>query len=147
VRRNVVMVKQPNLFSPKFGATSSHVFTHSPQDVAVKLGIHSLASWDRCFALPQLLYSWRHHSGIFWIPPHIWAPTNGLRAEMLAALLRLTQFLDTPACSMTWLYTYSNNLTLNQKAKCLSPENHSLILYPIRVRCSNLGLCEQKMIN
>jgi hypothetical protein len=25
--------------------------------------------WDRCFALPQLLYRWRHQSGIFWIPP------------------------------------------------------------------------------
>jgi hypothetical protein len=25
------MVKQPDLFSPKFGATSSHVFTQSPQ--------------------------------------------------------------------------------------------------------------------
>jgi hypothetical protein len=30
VRRCVVMVKQPDLFSPKFGATSSHVFTQSP---------------------------------------------------------------------------------------------------------------------
>jgi hypothetical protein len=29
VRRGVVMVKQPGLFSPKFGATSSHVFTQS----------------------------------------------------------------------------------------------------------------------
>jgi hypothetical protein len=27
VSRGVVMVKQPGLFSPKFGATSSHVFT------------------------------------------------------------------------------------------------------------------------
>jgi hypothetical protein len=30
--------------------------------------IHILACWDRCFALPHLLYIWRHHSGIFWIP-------------------------------------------------------------------------------
>jgi hypothetical protein len=29
VRRGVVMVKQPDLFSPKFGATSSYVFTQS----------------------------------------------------------------------------------------------------------------------
>jgi hypothetical protein len=28
------MMKQPGLFSPKFGATSSHVFTQSPQNVA-----------------------------------------------------------------------------------------------------------------
>jgi hypothetical protein len=28
-----------------------------------------VACWDRCFALPQLLYRWRHQSGIFWIPP------------------------------------------------------------------------------
>jgi hypothetical protein len=31
VRRGVVMVKQSGLFLPKFGATSSHVFTQSPQ--------------------------------------------------------------------------------------------------------------------
>jgi hypothetical protein len=65
VRRGVVM------FSPKFGATSWHVFTQSPQNVAVEPGIHSLAYWDRCFALPQLLYRWPHQSGIFWIPPRI----------------------------------------------------------------------------
>jgi hypothetical protein len=56
VRRGVVVVKQPGLFSPKFGATSSHVFTQSPQNIAVEPGINSLACWDRCFALPQLLY-------------------------------------------------------------------------------------------
>jgi hypothetical protein len=39
VRRGVVMVKQPGLFSPKFGATSSQVFTQSPQNVAVEPGI------------------------------------------------------------------------------------------------------------
>jgi hypothetical protein len=69
VRRGFVMVKQPGLLSPKFGATSSHVFTQSPQNVAVEPGIHSLACWDRCFNLPQLLYRWRNQSGIFWIPP------------------------------------------------------------------------------
>jgi hypothetical protein len=44
VRRGVVIVKQRDLFSPKFGATSSHVFTQSPQTFAVEPGIHSLAS-------------------------------------------------------------------------------------------------------
>jgi hypothetical protein len=39
--------------------------------VAIEHGIHSLACWDRCFALPQLLYRWRHQSGIFWKPPRI----------------------------------------------------------------------------
>jgi hypothetical protein len=67
VKRGVVMMKQPDLFSSKFGATSSHVFLQSPQNVAVEHGIHSLACWDRCFALPQLLYRWRHQSVIFWI--------------------------------------------------------------------------------
>jgi hypothetical protein len=67
MRWGVVMVKQPGLFSPKFWATSSHVFTQSPQNVAVEPGIHSLACWDRCFALPQLLYRWRRQTGIFWI--------------------------------------------------------------------------------
>jgi hypothetical protein len=60
-------VKQRGLFSPKFGATSSHVFTQSPQNVAVELEIHSLVWWDKFFVLPQLLYRWRHQSGIFWI--------------------------------------------------------------------------------
>jgi hypothetical protein len=36
VRRVVVMVKQPGLFSPKFGARSSHLFTQSPQNVLVE---------------------------------------------------------------------------------------------------------------
>jgi hypothetical protein len=71
VRRGVVMVKQPGLFSPKFGATSSHVFTQSPQNFAVEPGIHSLACWDKFFVLPQLLYRWQQQSGIFWIPPRI----------------------------------------------------------------------------
>jgi hypothetical protein len=52
-----------------FGATSSHVFTQSPQNFAVECGIYNLACWDRCFALPQLPYRWRHQSEIFWIPP------------------------------------------------------------------------------
>jgi len=43
------MVKQPGLFSPKFGATSSHVFTQSPQNVAVEPGIHTLACWGKFF--------------------------------------------------------------------------------------------------
>jgi hypothetical protein len=34
VRRDVVMVNNPGLFSPTFRATSSHVFTQSPQNVA-----------------------------------------------------------------------------------------------------------------
>jgi hypothetical protein len=46
VRRGVVIVKQPGLFSPKFGVTSSHVFTQSPQKVAVEPEIHSLTCWD-----------------------------------------------------------------------------------------------------
>jgi hypothetical protein len=39
VGRAVVIVKQPGLFSPKSGATSSHVFTQSPQNFAVEAGI------------------------------------------------------------------------------------------------------------
>jgi hypothetical protein len=53
----------------KVRATSSHVFTQSPQNIAVEPGIHSLACWDLCFALPQLLHRWRYRSGIFWISP------------------------------------------------------------------------------
>jgi hypothetical protein len=49
VRRGVVMVKQPGLFSPKFGATSSHVFTQSPQNAAVEPRTHNSAFWDKFF--------------------------------------------------------------------------------------------------
>ena len=49
VRRGVVMVKQPGLFSPKFGAMSSHVLTQSPQNVEVEPGIYSLACWYNFF--------------------------------------------------------------------------------------------------
>jgi len=49
VRRGVVMVKQPGLFSPKLGAMSSHFFTRSPQNFAVEPGIHSSACWDKFF--------------------------------------------------------------------------------------------------
>ena len=49
VRRGIVMLKQPGLFSPKFGATSSHVFTQSLENIAVEPGIHSVACWDKFF--------------------------------------------------------------------------------------------------
>jgi hypothetical protein len=47
VRRCVVMVKQPGLFSPKFGATSSNLFTQSSQNFAVDPGIHIRAGVSR----------------------------------------------------------------------------------------------------
>jgi hypothetical protein len=71
VRWGAVMVKQPGLFLPKFSAMSSHVFMQLLQNVLVESRIHSLACWDRCFALTQLPYRWWHQSRIFWIPPHI----------------------------------------------------------------------------
>ena len=49
VRQGVVMAKQPGLFLPKLGATSSHVFTQSPQNFTVEAGIHILAWWDSFF--------------------------------------------------------------------------------------------------
>jgi len=49
VRQGIVMVKQLGLFLPKFGATSSHVFTRSPQNISVEPEIHSLAFWDKFF--------------------------------------------------------------------------------------------------
>jgi hypothetical protein len=72
MRRGIVMLKQPGLFSPKFVATSWHVFTQSPQNFVVEPVIHSLTCWDLCFALPQLLYEWGHQSGLFWKPPRIY---------------------------------------------------------------------------
>jgi hypothetical protein len=86
VRRDVVMVKQPGLFSPKFGTTSPHVFMQLPQNLAVRPGIHILACLDRCFALPQLLYRWRNQSGIFWTPPRIILPTECTSTIMASRL-------------------------------------------------------------
>jgi hypothetical protein len=89
VKRDVVIVKHPGLFSPKFGATSSHVFTQSPQNVSVEPGINSLACLDRCFALPQLMYRWRHQTGMFWIPPLI-GNTN-INYEAYTAIISLQE--------------------------------------------------------
>jgi hypothetical protein len=36
VRRGFVMVKQPGLFSPTFGTTSSHILKQSPQNFAAE---------------------------------------------------------------------------------------------------------------
>jgi hypothetical protein len=49
VRWGIVIVKQPGPFLPKFGVTSSHVFTQSPQNIAVEPEIHSLACSDKFF--------------------------------------------------------------------------------------------------
>ena len=54
VRRGVVMVKQPGLFLPKFGARPLHVFMQSPQNFAVEPRIHSLACWDKFFVYNPL---------------------------------------------------------------------------------------------
>jgi hypothetical protein len=43
----VVMVKQQGLFSPKFGATSSHVFTQDKPGIHSALSVLSLVS---CFS-------------------------------------------------------------------------------------------------
>ena len=68
-------VKQPGLFLPKFGATSSHIFMQSLQNVAVEPGIHSLACWDNFFVYNPLdikesddhaLDIAFHPSGLFW---------------------------------------------------------------------------------
>jgi hypothetical protein len=88
VRGGVVMKQQPGQFSPEFGVKSSHVFTKSPQNIAVEPGIHSLACWDRCFALPQLLYRWGHQSAIFWIPPRISAILNFTRHTIINNKMR-----------------------------------------------------------
>jgi len=75
VRQGIVMVKQPGLFSPKFGAKSSYVFTQSPQNIAVEPGIHSLTCCDKFFVHNPLdvkesddhaLDIAFHLSGLFW---------------------------------------------------------------------------------
>ena len=49
VRRGIVMVKQPGLFSPKLGEMSTRFFTQCPQNFVVEPGIHSSACWDKFF--------------------------------------------------------------------------------------------------
>jgi hypothetical protein len=95
VRRSVVMVKQPGLFSLKFRATFTHVFTQSPQNIAVEPGIHSLACWDRCFALSQQLYRWRHQYGIFWIPPRMLCRSASASMSVnVSRIFTMTAFCD-----------------------------------------------------
>ena len=48
VRRGVVMVKQPGLFSPKLGAMSSHLFTQSLQNFALEPGIRPVGTNSLC---------------------------------------------------------------------------------------------------
>ena len=75
VRRDVVMVKRLGLLPPKFGATSSHVFTQSPQNITLELGFHTLACWDKFFVHNppdfkesdyHALEITFHLSGLFW---------------------------------------------------------------------------------
>jgi hypothetical protein len=75
VGRGVVMLKQPGLFSPNFGARSSHVYTQSLQKVAVERGIHNFACLDELFVHNHLdvkesdyhaLDIACHLSGLFW---------------------------------------------------------------------------------
>jgi hypothetical protein len=47
-------------------------------NLAQWLTIHGSPTIYRCFALPQLLYRWRHQSRIFWIPPRILTVRNWL---------------------------------------------------------------------
>jgi hypothetical protein len=49
VRRCVVVIQQPVLLSPKFGAKSSNIFTQSQQNVTVVCGIDCLACQDELF--------------------------------------------------------------------------------------------------
>ena len=75
VRRGIVMVKQPGLFSPKLGVMSLHFFTQSPQNFTVEPGIYSSACWDKFFVHNSLdvkesddhaLEIAFHLSGLFW---------------------------------------------------------------------------------
>jgi hypothetical protein len=121
VWRGVVLVKQPGLFSPKFGAASSHVFTQSPQDVAVEPGIHSLACLDQCFALPQLLYRWGHQSGLLWIRPRIWR-------DFLSSFLkkfRAVYTLSTPSNMSVTLRNsyYSHRLSVSPRQSQYAKNN------------------------
>jgi len=55
---------------------------------------HGSPTMYRCFALPQLLYRWRHQSGKFWIPPCIWMEVTVVGLALL--------FHDVELC--VWYY-------------------------------------------
>ena len=76
VRRCVVMVTQPGLFSPKLGTMSSQFFTQSPQNFAVEPGIHSLVCWDKFFmhSLLDVKESDDHALEIAFHPPGLFGP-------------------------------------------------------------------------
>jgi hypothetical protein len=63
VRRGVAMVKQPGLFSPKFARF--HAVAAKCRTITRNSQFGLLGPVLRA----QLLYGWRHQSGIFWIPP------------------------------------------------------------------------------
>jgi hypothetical protein len=54
VRRWVVVMQQPVLLKPKFGAKSSRIFSQSPQNVTAICGIYYLAWQDEFFAKSPL---------------------------------------------------------------------------------------------
>jgi hypothetical protein len=74
--------------------------------IAVEPVLHSLASWKRCFALPQLLYRRLHQTGLFWVPPR----TLGTRWLVVEALRYKPQGrrIDSRWChwifSLTWSF-------------------------------------------
>jgi hypothetical protein len=135
------MVKQPVQFSPKFGVTSSYVFTQSQQNVPVEPGIHSLACWCKLFALPQLLYRWRHQSGIFWITP---------RTYLLSKIWYCTQILHIPEdhthpikSFMTWCILAGEIFRLLHRLESnlyLPPKEGVANVIDIQVKCHVLFL-------
>jgi hypothetical protein len=49
VRRCIVVMQQPVLFSPKFEVKSLHIFTQSPENVTVVCEVYCLACQDELF--------------------------------------------------------------------------------------------------
>jgi hypothetical protein len=81
---------------------------------------HGSPTIYRCFALPQLLYRWRHQSGVFWIHPRITDESNHENCQEIPCLFGtrklITMLIKAINCSYTepvkssphtiWLLSY-----------------------------------------
>jgi hypothetical protein len=113
---------------------SSQVFTQSPQNVAVESGIHSLAYWDRCFALPQMLYRWRHQYGIFWMHPRINICLSVLSSYMSLMIL---VFLQLRLLIIHCIRFQAENGEISKRCTCTSYRPNHLFLQSVDVLIFN----------
>jgi hypothetical protein len=63
-------------------------------NLAYCLTIHCSPTIYWCYALPQLLYSWRHQSGIFWMYPRMYCVSKPKLSPKLESLTRYSDHIS-----------------------------------------------------